>query len=184
MKKTLYTAALTALALVVPASLIAQEPAPPAQEMDPEVAALVTEMQEIQQQLAPVQQQVMQDPAIAQQLQEVQTSVEEAMREEDPQLFERLDRVQADLQAAQEAGDQERLQAISAEAQGMQQELQTLQETAIARPEIRQQVDAFEAAQRERMIEIDPAAGDLLDRAEEIQEELMRHQQGATPPQR
>jgi len=164
---------LTAIALVIPATLIAQEPVPQQQpELDPELEALVTEMQEIQQRLAPIQQQAMQDPELMAQYQQVQEQVEGAMREEDPTLFTRVEELQEGMQAAQEAGDEEQLQTLAMQAQGIQQEIQTVQEAAISRPDVRQSVEAFEGASRAKMVEIDPEADTLLERAEELQVKL------------
>jgi hypothetical protein len=144
----------------------------PQQQMDPEAMALMTEAQQIQQQLQPIQQQAMQDEALAGRLADLQTRIEAAMREENPDVFEQMEAFEADFMAAQEAGDQERAQAIAMEAQGTQQEIQSLQQTVLARPEIREPIEAFEEAQRARMIEIDPAAGELMDRMDEILAEM------------
>jgi hypothetical protein len=90
----------------------------PQQQMDPEAMALMTEAQQIQQQLQPIQQQAMQDEALAGRLADLQTRIEAAMREENPDVFEQMEAFEADFMAAQEAGDQERAQAIAMEAQG------------------------------------------------------------------
>jgi hypothetical protein len=42
----------------------------------------------------------------------------------------------------------------------------------LERPEIREPIEAFEEAQRARMIEIDPEAGELMDRMDEILAEM------------
>jgi hypothetical protein len=175
---------LIALTLIAFAGLTAcngdaePDPAPdagqalPQQQMDPEAMALMTEAQQIQQQLQPIQQQAMQDEALAGRLADLQTRIEAAMREENPDVFEQMEAFEADFMAAQEAGDQERAQAIAMEAQGTQQEIQSLQQTVLERPEIREPIEAFEEAQRARMIEIDPEAGELMDRMDEILAEM------------
>lgn len=142
------------------------------QQMDPEAMALMGEAQELQQQLAPIQEEAMQDEALAAQLQELQERVQAAMRDENPELLERMDELEADFMAAQESGDQERVQEVGMEAQTVQGELQALQSAVLEDPELSESVQAFEDAQRERMIEIDPEAGELIDRLDEIFEEL------------
>lgn len=150
----------------------AEAPQQQQQQMDPEAMALMGEAQELQQQLAPIQEEAMQDEALAAQLQELQERVQAAMRDENPELLERMDELEADFMAAQESGDQERVQEVGMEAQTVQGELQALQSAVLEDPELSASVQAFEDAQRERMIEIDPEAGELIDRLDEIFEQL------------
>lgn len=149
-----------------------QQQVTPQQQMDPDAAQQLMELQSIQQQLQPLQQQALEDEQLAAQLESIQTQVAMAMREENPEAVDRIEGLQEEMQAAQAAGDQQRMQALVTEAQGMQQEVQELQASVLEQPEIRQQVDEFEAAQRARMIEIDPEAEPLLDRMDEIIAEL------------
>ena len=74
--------------------------------------------------------------------------------------------------AAQSEGDQERVQQIAMEAQQLEMEMQALQGQILEQPELQEELDAFQEAQRERMIEIDPEAGELMHRLEEIYAEL------------
>lgn len=150
----------------------AEAPQQQQQQMDPEAMALMGEAQELQQQLAPIQEEAMQDEALAAQLQDLQERVQAAMRDENPELLERMDELEADFMAAQESGDQERVQEVGMEAQAVQGELQALQSAVLEDPELSASVQAFEDAQRERMIEIDPEAGELIDRLDEIFEQL------------
>lgn len=150
-----------------------QQPGLPA-EMDPEMMQQLSELQEIQQQLEPIQQQALEDEALANQLEALQLRVATAMREESGESIDRMETLQAEMQDAQASGDQERLQALMAEGQGLQQELQAVQAEVLARPEIRGPVDEFEAAHRARMIEIDPEAEELLDRFDELVASLPR----------
>ena len=144
----------------------------PGQEMDPETMALMMEAQELQQRLQPLEQEAMQDPELAAMLEDVQERVETAMRDEDPELFEEMVRLEEAFVAAQEAGDEERAQEVGMEAQGVYAQLQSLQQAVMDRPEIREPIEAFEEAHRERMLEIDPEAEELLDRMREIMAEL------------
>jgi hypothetical protein len=140
----------------------------PQQDMDPEMLSLMMEAQELQMRLQPIQAEAMQDEGLAAQLEEIQQRVESAMQDENPELFERMQQLESDFMAAQEAGDQERVQEVTMEAQGLEGDLQALQSSVLDRPDIREPIDSFEAAQRARMIEIDPEAGDMMDRLDEI----------------
>lgn len=142
------------------------------QNMDPEMMARMMQAQEIQQQLQPIRDQAMQDPELAAELTELQERIETAMREEGGELFEQMEAFEADYLAAQEAEDDERAQAIGMEAQGVQMELQAIQESVLNRPDIQEDVEAFEEHQRTVMLEIDPEAGELMDELDQILAEL------------
>ncbi len=140
----------------------------PAQQMDPDMMAAMMEIQEIQQKLGPIQQEALEDEALASQLQAINQTIDEVMREEDADLIDRIEGFQARMAAAEQAGDEEAIQALMFEAQGLQQEAEALQVAVLERPDIRQRIDEFEAAHRARMIEIDPEAEVLLDRVDAI----------------
>lgn len=148
----------------------AEAPAQPTaeQEMDPEMMAAVMEMQTIQQQLGPIQEQALQDEELAAQLEEIQTRLEAALREDNAEAMDRMDEMQAEMTEAQAAGDQEQMQALMPEAQSLQQQLQSAQQEVLQRPELREAIEEFEAANRARMVEIDPAADSLLQRMDEL----------------
>jgi hypothetical protein len=141
-------------------------------EMDPEVMQQIMEIQQLQQQLEPIQNQALQDEELAGQLAALQARIESTMRAQGADVFERIDRFEADMAAAEAAGDQERTQALMMEAQLLQQEVQALQAAVFERPEISQPVAEFEAAHRARVIAIDPGAEALLDRIEELMAKL------------
>lgn len=140
----------------------------PHQEMDPAVMAQIMEIQQIQQQLEPIQREALEDEALAAQLATVQARIETAMREQGSDLFARIDRFEEDMATAEAAGNQEQIQVLMMQAQGLQQEVQALQAAVFERPDIRQPVEEFEAAQRAAMIQIDPEAEALLDRVDEL----------------
>lgn len=142
------------------------------QEMDPEMMALMTEAQQLQQELSPIQQQAMESSELANQLAELQARVETAMRETNPELFQQMDDLEADFLAAQEEGDSARIQQVGMQAQGVQMQLQQAQQTLVDRPDIREAIDAFQEAQRAAMIEIDSDAERIMDRLDEIIEEM------------
>ncbi|TVP58918.1 MAG: hypothetical protein EA351_02590 [Gemmatimonadales bacterium] len=151
-----------------------EQPAPQQgqQEMDPEMMALMMEAQELQQRLAAIQDEAMQDEALAAQLTSIQDEVEAGLREEAPELLAQMEEYEAEYMAAQEAGDQERVQAIAMEAQQAQMEIQAAQQSVLSRPDIAESIDDFEEAQHARMIEIDPEAREILDRLDEIRAQM------------
>ncbi|MEX2527084.1 MAG: hypothetical protein WEA09_05550 [Gemmatimonadota bacterium] len=142
------------------------------QEMDPEMMALMTEAQQLQQELSPIQQEAMESGNLASQLEELQTRVETAMREANPELFQQMDALEADFLAAQEEGDEARMQEVGMLAQGIQMQLQQAQQTLVDRPDIREAIDAFQEAQRAAMIEIDSDSERIMDRLDEIIQEM------------
>jgi hypothetical protein len=144
------------------------------QGMDPATMQLVMEIQTIQQQLEPTQQAALQDAALASQLEALQARVDAAMREENSEAVERMERLRAELDQVAASGDQERMQALMMEGQILQQEMQAVQAAVFQRPDISGPIEEFEAAHRARMIQIDPEAGALLDRMEELIAQLPR----------
>lgn len=58
------------------------------------------------------------------------------------------------------------------QAQTVQMQLQSAQEEILDRPDIRDDIEAFETRHREVMLEIDPDLEEALDRLEEIMERL------------
>jgi hypothetical protein len=138
------------------------------QGMDPATMQLVMEIQTIQQQLEPTQQAALQDEALASQLEVLQARVDAAMREENAEAVDRMERLRAELDEVAASGDQERMQMLMMEGQVLQQEMQVIQAAVFERPDIRGPIEEFEAAHRARMIQIDPEAGALIDRMEEL----------------
>lgn len=143
-----------------------------AQEMDPELMAVMLEMQEIQRQLEPVQQRALEDEALAGRLEALSTRIDTAMREEDGELVERIEGFQGRLAAAEQAGDQAGVQALMSEVPALQRDAEALQLAVLERPDIRAEVEAFEAAHRARMIELEPEVEPLLDRVDELLADL------------
>ena len=157
----------------VPADAQMEQPAPgqmegQAQEMDPEMMAMMMEAQELQQRIAALQEEAMQDEALASQLASIQDQVQTAMHDEAPEVMAQMEEYEAEYMAAQEAGDEERQQQIAMEAQQASMQIQSVQQEVLSRPDIAAAIDDFEEAQRERMVEIDPEAGEILDRLDEI----------------
>jgi len=145
---------------------------PLGQEMDPQMMALMIEAQQLQQELAPIQEAALQDEALAGQLEALQGRLESAMREENAELLDQMQELEQEFLAAQASGDEARAQEVGTEAQAVAMELQALQEAVMSRPDIRQSIEDFEEAQRARMLEVDPEAGEIMDRIDAIYAEL------------
>lgn len=142
------------------------------QEMDPEMMALMMEAQQLQEELSPIQQQAMESGELASQLEALQTRVETAMREANPELFQQMDELESDFMAAQEEGDEARIQEVGMQAQGVQMQLQQAQQALVDRPDIREAIDAYQEAQRAAMIQIDADSERIMDRLDEIMEQI------------
>jgi hypothetical protein len=68
------------------------------------------------------------------------------------------------------------------ESQGIEMEVRAAEASIVSRPDVQAQIESFEQNLRERMIAIDSEAGDLLDRSQELQDELQAHQEQAMAP--
>jgi hypothetical protein len=165
--------ALTAVAafacVFAPAVVSAQQPSP--QQPSPEVQQLLVERQQLTVRLGELQEQALQNEELREQQTVVSDAVRGAMIEADPTMQEKLDRIDAIMEEAREAqsaADMDRIAALTTEAEALQPQIREAQARALARPEIEQQVDAFQLALRTRMVELDPQAAELLDRLDEL----------------
>jgi hypothetical protein len=153
-----------------------------AQQAPADLQALRAELQEVETQLVPLQQQALEDEALASQQAEVTAAVRSAMIAENPELEARLDRmgeIMTEARAAQAAGDAERIVALTTEAQEIQPVIAAAQERALAQPEIAAQVDAFQTALHARMAEIDAGASTLLQRRQDLVNRIREAEGGA-----
>jgi hypothetical protein len=175
---TMLTVALAAVVAVPSAGWAQQESGQPS----PEVQQLLVERQQLQIRLAEIQDEALEDEALQGQQDAVSNAVRNAMIEADPSMAQKLDRLEAMMQearAAQASGDMERITALTAEAQTLQPEIRQAQAAALARPEIEEQVDAFQLALRTRMSEIDAEAPALMERLEAVELRLQAQLGGA-----
>lgn len=166
--RTNATAALAAAALLLPVTAFAQSTTeqPPA-----EIQEWITEMQQIQARLEPVQGQALQDSELQAEQQQIGEAVRGAMVAANPAVAGQLERMEAILEearAAQAASDADRIVALTAEAQALQAELAEAQAEALQQPDIEARVEAFQKNLHERMVQIDPESRALLDRLQEL----------------
>ena len=170
-------AGLLVVALCAPATLSAQQQ----QQLPPEVQEWAIELQELQSQLQPLQEQALQEPEI----QAEQASVVEALFEtmvasnpETAQRIERLEGLMQEAQAAQEAGDAERIAQLSAEAAELQPQIQAAQAEALSHPDVQPRVAAFQQKLNARVVEIDPAAEQVIELLAELDARIAAAMQG------
>jgi len=136
---------------------------------------LLGEMQAIYGQLQPIQQQALAEPEFQERQQELNEDVMRAMHDADPEMettMQRAEGLEQEAMAAQAEGDQERLQALSTEAQQIQRRMQQAQAAALEDDALSGRIEDFERDIRARMVEIDPEAEALMARADEIEAQL------------
>lgn len=172
MLKTIRRTTPLLLLALAPIGLSAQQAAP---QIPEEARELVTELQQIQAQLQPVQQQALQDAELQAEQQALGQKIQEVMLASNPAVQSGLERLQALQQEAQEAHaaeDQEKLGALVTEAQTIEAQLQQSQAAALESPEVAAEVESFEAKVQAKMVEIDPDAASLIARYRELESEL------------
>src|SRR5690606_5971917 len=161
-----------------PALLSAQEAgtaAPEGPALPAEATAWLTEIQQIHVQLAELQEQALQDPELAARRDSLGTHIRVAMEEIDPSLNESMTRIQAmEEQAAQAQGrgDEQTLAQLRAEAQLIEQQFLSVQEQALQKPELAEEVNSFQTALQERILATSPEAPRLLARLQELEQKL------------
>jgi hypothetical protein len=171
----LRTSVVAAVAALVPAVAVAQQPAP-APQPSPEVQEWIAEMQQLEQQLAPVQAEALQDPEIQQAQTELNQALVAAMMEGGAEVqadLRRVETIQPELQAAQESGDQEQLGRLVHEAQALQERLGQAQFMALQDPALAAQAERFQTQLRTRMSEIEPRSEAMLDRLAALQQQVI-----------
>jgi chromosome segregation ATPase len=148
-------------------------------DSDPEAMqqqlAMVTELQSIDQVLSPLRTQALEDPEIQAEQARVVQQVEAAMESISPGIIEaqtRFETLRAEYGAAQQAGDQERLQSLAPELQTLQMSLQQTQSQAIEQEAVASALTAFRESMFDRMRALDPSADSLLTRAQDLSDAL------------
>jgi hypothetical protein len=162
--------------LLAPIALAAQQPdaaVPP--QLPPEAQELITEIQEIQAKLQPVQMQVLQDSQLVSAQQAFGARMQEKMTALEPATTERLARLEtlvAEAQTAEANRDEARFGEIVAEGQQIEQQLRATQEQAFQDPEIAAEFEGLQNTVQRKIIEADPAAEELLERLQELDTRL------------
>lgn len=177
--KRAFVIALTALALPAAAAAQQRAPAAPAQQAQnpsqQQMQQWMTELQQIHGKLEAIQAKAIQDPQLQAAQESLGTEIKTAMEKADPTLPESMQRVQAlesEALKAQQAGDQAKLQQLAQEAQSIQARFMEAQAKAFQQPEIATRLEAFQTRLETRMVEVDPAASDLIQRFKELEGKL------------
>ena len=155
--KLLRTGLITAVLAVTPTYLAAQAaPAAPAT-----APAAASEAEQIQQRLALVQQQAMQDSAVHASAAAV-TSAMEAADPEYKALSARAQQLRTDIAAAQASQDNAKLNELAAVAGKLQTEAAALQARVASNPAVQEKTNAYRTVVFQKMMEIDPETQALI----------------------
>ena len=137
--------------------------------------AMIAEIQAIEQQLGPLQDEALADAGMITQREALEAKVEAAMEEAVPGSGAKraeFDSLIGDYQTAQTSGDQETIAELEPRLQTLDQELRQAQQAAMQRDDIREAIEAFQADLTRVMRGLDESAGELLDRRDELYGEL------------
>ena len=153
----------------------AQAPSLPAPGAAPEPGspeALMAEYQEVQSRLGQLQVQVIRENAeLSAHRSAIDELVTAAMRDFDAETdtrIARLEELSGEAMAAQRAQDAEAMQALMGEIGQHRTALNAAQAAAVAREDVRSEIESFEAALMARLREVDPEAPELQARLEEL----------------
>jgi succinate dehydrogenase/fumarate reductase flavoprotein subunit len=145
MRLTFLAPAAVFLLAAGPVSAAAQ--ATPQQQPPAEIQALAAELQQVEARLAPLHMQALQDPELQQEHQAIAEAVRDAIVRHEPDMEEtvgRLDALMREAQQAQASGDAERIEQLAREGMELQPLFAEAQARAMAEPEIRQRIEAFQ----------------------------------------
>jgi hypothetical protein len=184
--KTIRRAGVIALsAVAVPAMLVAQAtrpagaraPATPSAAASAETRGWMDELQRISARLQAAHNRAMQDAQLRAQQEALMRDAKNAMLRTDPGLDAAADRVkamEAEALTAQQRGDRARLMTLRNELAQIQRRFVAAQNSAMQQPAIAQRARAFETQLRARMLQVEPQTDQLLERANELRNRLLR----------
>jgi hypothetical protein len=160
----------------LPLSLFSQG-APPS----PQIQAWLSELKSIQERLAPVEQEALQDPELQEEQEAIGEAVLAAMISADSTVEAKLDRLrEIMLEAHGLNGDGARLDALAAEVQAIHPEVERVRAEALTRPEVETKLKAFRKRVQDRMAQIDPESRPLVTRFEELERLIRQSLPGPT----
>lgn len=167
MLKTLRPGFIALALMALPAALAAQEaPAAPEQQVPAR-----TEAQQIQARLQEIQARALQDPALQAAQDSIGTEMTATMERVDPTFKAqagRAEALKAEVAAAQQAGDNAKLNQLAAEAEQLQQGFATARQRAMQDPQMAERIQAFQQRIVARMVEVEPETQALLARLQEL----------------
>jgi hypothetical protein len=166
-QKTTRIALLAAAALALPAAARAQTQPAPAPAAPPAQAAPAAEAAQLRQKIGALQQQALQDPALKPAQDSFNTVVSAAMGRLDPAAPAKLARatsINADIAAAQAAGDNAKLNQLATEATALQSYFAAIRPRAMADPQVVAARQVWLARVLDKMKQIDPNVQQYIDR--------------------
>jgi hypothetical protein len=167
-QKTTRIAFLTAAVLALPAAAHAQTTPAPAPAAPPaQTAAPADEAAQLRQKIGALQQQALQDPALKPAQDSFNVVVSAAMGRLDPAAPAKLARassINADIAAAQAAGDNVKLNQLAAEATALQTSFAGIRPRAMADPAVVAARQVWLGRVLDKMKTIDPNVQQYIDR--------------------
>lgn len=136
---------------------------------------MLRELRDISNQLQTIRRQALEDSALRAQRQQLTAHIRSEMKSVDDSTAARVDRMmklQDELRAAQQAQDTAGARSAARELKQLQKATRQARKTVMARPEVRERIQAFREAVRAEMREISPKADSLIERADSIEAEL------------
>lgn len=139
------------------------------------------ELQGISAHLQRVHERALRDASLARARDQLMLAIQRAMDAADPELprlAARVERMPAEVAAARQRGDTDRLSVLERELAQIQARFMRVRASVLRQPEIARQARAYEERLRQRMIQIEPLTENMLSRSDELQRLL----QGAISP--
>ena len=176
----------TAAALLGASSIVCSPDLAAQQRRDPTPAARAAadvqlwfgELEQLHGRLQETQGRALRDPQLATSQAELGTRIKQAMERMDPafaQDLARMESMEAEAAAAQQARDSARLRALGGEAQRMERRFATVQARVLQQPEIAAQVATFQQKLERRMAALDPESDRLIARLRELEARIAQH---------
>lgn len=181
-------AAVFFVALLAPSGALAQVPEAEGSKGDPGSMQAqqkqMMELQEVQQELDKTREQALAKPALAKKRDDLQGKIEAAMAKENPKAekqLKRFEKLRGEFDAANEAGNQERAQALAGELQTLGVSLQQTQAKVMKNEKINSAATSFQQDLLAQMKKLNPKTERLLARAQTLSQNL-RGDAAMTPP--
>lgn len=157
-------------------------PGQPGQLQIPDsIRAKIAEFQKIQGRLNDLQQKALnQSEDLRAEEDSLQQTVQNAMLEQDPDLkknLDRMDSLRSQMDSARSQQDQASMMRISSQAQKLRGQLQNVQDRAMQKPEVRDQMKTFQEDLLAQMKSIDSDTQDLIDRLQTLAKEFQTFQE-------
>lgn len=164
-------------ALLAAAGMLLLPPTADAQERtSPQLQSALMEYDQVQEELNAIRAEALErNPALNEQQNEIQERVERMMLEANPDLEESLDyqsELKLQMQRAGAAGRQEEVDRLMQESQRVQLQIRSVQSEVMESDAIAAELSAYRENLLEEMSAVDPAAPRLIERLEQLADQL------------